>query len=177
MEYFNATAWPPFSRTTPFGLPVVPDVYKIYSGSVPLTATQSAGVAFAIASAQSISMPSCIAALACGRCSTTQHSGLWADSSMALSTSGLYSITLATSIPHDAVTISFGSASSIRTANSCGAKPPNTTEWMAPRRAIASMATTASVIIGMYTTTRSPFSTPWAFSTPANSETCSCSCA
>ena len=24
IEYFSATAWPPLSRTTPFGLPVVP---------------------------------------------------------------------------------------------------------------------------------------------------------
>jgi hypothetical protein len=30
-----------------------------------------------------------------------------------------------------------------------GAKPPNTTEWMAPMRAQASMATTASGTMGM----------------------------
>jgi hypothetical protein len=29
-----ATMWPPLSRTTPFGLPVVPEVYRMYSGSV-----------------------------------------------------------------------------------------------------------------------------------------------
>jgi hypothetical protein len=32
MENFNATAYPPVSLTIPFGFPVVPDVYKIYSG-------------------------------------------------------------------------------------------------------------------------------------------------
>ncbi|CSI73903.1 Uncharacterised protein [Vibrio cholerae] len=26
IEYLSATAWPPLSRTTPFGLPVVPEV-------------------------------------------------------------------------------------------------------------------------------------------------------
>ena len=37
----------------------------------------------------------------------------------------------------------------MRAASSCGAKPPNTTEWMAPMRAQASMAMTASGTIGM----------------------------
>ena len=40
-------------------------------------------------------------------------------------------------------------ASSMRVASSGAAKPPNTTEWMAPMRAQASMAITASGIIGM----------------------------
>ena len=39
--------------------------------------------------------------------------------------------------------------SSMRVASSFGAKPPNTTEWMAPMRAQASMANTASGTIGM----------------------------
>ena len=43
----------------------------------------------------------------------------------------------------------FGAVSSMRTASSFGAKPPKTTEWIAPRRAQASMATAASGIIGM----------------------------
>jgi hypothetical protein len=42
-----------------------------------------------------------------------------------------------------------GSASSIRLASSCDAKPPNTTEWIAPIRAQASIAITASGTIGM----------------------------
>ena len=37
----------------------------------------------------------------------------------------------------------------MRMASSCGAKPPNTTEWTAPMRAQASMAIGASGIIGM----------------------------
>ncbi len=42
-----------------------------------------------------------------------------------------------------------GRASSMRVASSLGANPPNTTEWMAPRRAHASIAITASGTIGM----------------------------
>ena len=36
----NATAYPPVSRCTPFGFPVVPEVYKIYDGSVASTQVQ-----------------------------------------------------------------------------------------------------------------------------------------
>ena len=53
------------------------------------------------------------------------------------------------SMPQRAETTHVGGASSMRTASSCGANPPNTTEWTAPIRAQASMATTASGIIGM----------------------------
>ncbi len=45
--------------------------------------------------------------------------------------------------------IALGVASSIRTANSLAAKPPNTTEWTAPNRAQASMASSASGTIGI----------------------------
>ena len=45
--------------------------------------------------------------------------------------------------------ITFGRASSMRVASELAAKPPNTTEWMAPMRTVASMAKMASAIIGM----------------------------
>jgi hypothetical protein len=61
----------------------------------------------------------------------------------------LYSTTRLGSMPQDAATTTVGRASSIRTASSLAAKPPNTTEWTAPSRAQASIATTASGIIGM----------------------------
>ena len=51
-------------------------------------------------------------------------------------------------MPHEAETITLGVASSIRRASSCAANPPNTTEWTAPSRAQASIAITASGIIG-----------------------------
>ncbi|PBJ00031.1 hypothetical protein BSF40_56290 [Pseudomonas sp. ACN5] len=37
----------------------------------------------------------------------------------------------------------------MRPARASGEKPPNTTEWIAPIRVQANMATTASGIIGM----------------------------
>ena len=52
-------------------------------------------------------------------------------------------------MPQLAATMTVGLASSMRAASSAGANPPNTTEWMAPRRAQASIATTASGTIGM----------------------------
>jgi hypothetical protein len=55
----------------------------------------------------------------------------------------------APSMPQEAETMSFGLASSMRVASSGAAKPPNTTEWTAPRRAQASIAKIASGIIGM----------------------------
>ena len=120
----------------------------MYSGSVAATGTQSAGSAPAIASAQSRSRPPASVAVACGRCRITQRSGLWSASSMARSRIGLYSMTRLPSIPQDAETITFGVASSIRVASSGAANPPNTTECTAPIRAQASMAISASGIIG-----------------------------
>ena len=52
----------------------------------------------------------------------------------------LYGITRLTSMPQEAETISFGAASFIRVANSSAANPPKTTEWIAPMRAQASIA-------------------------------------
>ncbi|SLI19052.1 Uncharacterised protein [Mycobacteroides abscessus subsp. abscessus] len=66
----------------------------------------------------------------------------------ARATIGGYSILRLGSRPPAAVTISTGSASSMRAASSGAAKPPNTTECTAPMRAQASMAITASGIIG-----------------------------
>ena len=45
--------------------------------------------------------------------------------------------------------IARGRQSSIRTASSRAAKPPKTTEWIAPMRVQASMATNASGTAGM----------------------------
>ncbi len=51
-------------------------------------------------------------------------------------------------MPQDADTTAFGRASSMRTASSRAANPPNTTECTAPSRAHASIAMTASGTIG-----------------------------
>ena len=42
---FKATAVPPVSLTIPLGVPVVPDVYKIYKGWSAGTSTHSVGLA------------------------------------------------------------------------------------------------------------------------------------
>ena len=77
------------------------------------------------------------------------------------------------SMPHEADIMSFGFASSILIASSGGANPPNTTEWIAPMRAHASMAMSASGIIGIYRMTVSPLPAPQDKSAPANRETSS----
>ena len=76
-------------------------------------------------------------------------SGVWLLRSSAASSIGLYSTTRLGSMPQDAATITLGFASSMRAASSAGANPPKTTEWIAPSRAHASIATTASGTIGM----------------------------
>ena len=68
---------------------------------------------------------------------------------MAASSSGLYGTTLPMRMPASAETMTVGLASSMRVASEAEAKPPNTTEWMAPMRTVASIANTASGIIGM----------------------------
>ena len=52
-------------------------------------------------------------------------------------------------MPQEPATIALGVESSILTASSLAAKPPNTTEWTAPIRAQASIAIAASGTIGM----------------------------
>jgi hypothetical protein len=51
--------------------------------------------------------------------------------------------------PASAETITLRFPSSMRVARLTAAKPPNTTEWIAPMRAQASIAKVASGIIGM----------------------------
>ncbi len=63
----------------------------------------------------------------------------------------------------------------MREATASAEKPPKTTEWVAPIRAQARIATTASAIIGRYTATRSPLRTPSSSSALAACETSSLS--
>ena len=51
--------------------------------------------------------------------------------------------------PSSAVTTTRQSESRIRSRSASGENPPNTTEWTAPMRAHASIATAASGTIGM----------------------------
>lgn len=67
----------------------------------------------------------------------------------ASSTIGLYYITLLGSKPQLAVIIHLGEQSSILPASSLAAKPPKTTEWIAPILVQASIANADYGIIGM----------------------------
>ena len=73
--------------------------------------------------------------------------------------------------PPSAVTTTRASASRIRSRSASDENPPNTTEWTAPMRVQASIVTTSSGIMGMYTATRSPRPTPSPRSTLANRDT------
>ena len=99
--------------------------------------------------AQSWSRPATLSIGASPRSISSTAAGLCFDRRMPSSSSGLYGTTLPPREPASALTITLGSASSMREASDTEAKPPNTTEWMAPMRAQASMAKAASAIMGM----------------------------
>ena len=96
----------------------MPEVYKIYSGSVASTGTQSTGFVFSSSLSQSISRHGSIFALYCGLCQIRQVVGLCDDCLMASSKIGLYGIMLLTSIPQLALITTLGLASSILVASS-----------------------------------------------------------
>ncbi len=70
----------------------------------------------------------------------------WVSASSTFSFSG---VRLPPRTPSSAVITTLDLQSMMRPASASGEKPPNTTEWIAPMRAQASIATTASGIIGM----------------------------
>jgi hypothetical protein len=72
----------------------------------------------------------------------------WPTLSQAASALALSAILRPPRMPSSAVMTTSDLQSSMRPASESGEKPPNTTEWMAPMRAQASMATGASRIIG-----------------------------
>ena len=81
-------------------------------------------------------------------CSTVSCGPLPLRSARAASTAGFKADTLPLRYPPSAVITSFAPASSMRARRLSAEKPPNTTEWMAPTRATASIAAIASGIIG-----------------------------
>ena len=141
--------WPPTSLTIPFGVPVVPEVYKIYANSLEFISTQSAGSALDTTSSQLISRGAFNFTSWPGLWNKIIFSILWFAILIASSTKGLYSTVLPGSKPHEAVTNSFALLSSILLASSVDANPPKTTECIAPILAHPSIAITASGIIGM----------------------------
>ena len=115
----------------------------MYSGSVALTGTGSAGAAWAIASSQSRSRPGINDAFSIGALEDDAALGLVGREFDGRIEHGL--------VLYDPVRLDaargrdddVGFASLIRVASSWAAKPPKTTEWTAPSRAEASMATSA----------------------------------
>ena len=83
------------------------------------------------------------------RLSTTTFLTLGQPLPRAWSTAALSSTTCPLRQPPSAVITSFASVSSMRSFSAPAEKPPNTTEWMAPMRLQACMATTVSGTIGM----------------------------
>ena len=69
------------------------------------------------------------------------------------------------------------SASKILSFSDSGENPPNTTEWMAPILAHASIAKAASGIIGIYIHTLDPFEAPKFFKMFPNLQTLRCNSA
>ena len=111
----------------------------------------------------------------CGcRRSLQHHAGVWLDARQARAHRRAAACRRRSgpgSIPHDAQTMTFGRASSMRAASSRDANPPNTTECTAPSRADASIVITASGVLGMKIRTRSPLPTPRLRSAPATRAT------
>jgi len=83
------------------------------------------------------------------RCSTTTFSTVAQPSLRARSTLAFSGTVLPPRMPPSAVMTALAPASSMRSFRASAEKPPNTTEWVAPIRAQACMATTASGTMGM----------------------------
>ncbi len=132
----------------PLGLPVVPLVYSVNSGCSASSAIASClSEAPFIWSCHQTSRPSCHAILFLQRCTTTTRSTsvpLIASSTLSLSGT----IWPRRQPPSEVMAI-LAPASRMRSASASAANPPNTTEWVAPMRAQASIAITVSGRSGM----------------------------
>src|SRR3989441_6918913 len=119
IDAVSATAWPPTSRCTPFGWPVVPEVYRMYDGSLDSSqAHVTLAPAWSLAAAaQSTSRPATVGMFGSSprRKMSTFFGGCLATLSDS-STSDLYSTCLPMRLPPSAVIISTGFASSMRAA-------------------------------------------------------------
>jgi hypothetical protein len=153
--YFVVSAvcsrYPPVVCTTPFGFPVVPLVYRMYSGCS--ESTGSAGHTSDAASMRSChqwSRPACIGTCSPVRRTTTTEDTVFIPAPLnAPSTFAFSGTTAPRRYPPSAVTMSLASASFMRSRSASELKPPNTTLWVAPMRVQASMVIAASGIIGM----------------------------
>jgi hypothetical protein len=137
----------------PFGLPVVPEVYRMYSGcsESTLSGGSSAGGALASSSCHQWSRPAFSSTFLTDsptRRSTSTFSTVGVPST-ALATLSYSGTTLPRRKPPSAVTIALAPQSLTRSRIASGAKPPKITVCGAPSRAQASIAIAASGTIGM----------------------------
>ena len=134
---------------TPFGFPVLPDVYRMNSGcSLSSGSAGQSADASATSSCHQRSRPAFISTAVLQRLKTTHFSTV-GDFSRAASTFCFSGTTLPRRHPPSAVMTSFDLASLLRSATASAENPPKMTECVAPIRAQASMAMAASGIIGM----------------------------
>jgi hypothetical protein len=154
---------------TPFGFPVEPDVYRMNKGSSEPIGSAAEGLRTSgalISCAHHVSRPGSMSTSPEPR-RTTMHDSMLGHSNSASSALALSGTLRPPRMPSSAVMSIFAWQSWIRPRSAEELKPPKTIEWIAPIRAQASMAITSSGTIGMYSATRSPFSTPFFFSTLA----------
>ena len=135
----------------PLGLPVEPEVYSRNSGCSASTQAGSQLVGLAL---DRVAPPQVALRIHVhGHAGVLEHDDLLdatsQPSSSALSVAALSSTTLPPRQPPSAVITKRAPASSMRSRSDSAEKPPNTTEWMAPMRAQACMATMASGTSGM----------------------------
>ena len=147
--YEEYIIYPAEEWTTPFGLPVEPDVYKINNKSSESITSESHMLdSSSIHSCHQKSLPSSIL-IFCFVLSKTITLSIDEHFSRASSTTSLTGIVLLPlKFPSDVNTI-FASQSFILSAKDAAEKPAKTTEWTAPTLAQASMAIAASGTIGM----------------------------
>ncbi len=140
------------------GFPVDPEVYKINNGSsASISSHGQSALAFCISSSHQRSRPSFISHSipdsSPTRFTTIQvstFSSICSDArAIAVSAFGFIGIAFAPRKVPFAVMSVLQVESTIRSANASAEKPPNTTEWIAPIRAQASIATVASTTIGI----------------------------
>jgi hypothetical protein len=129
------------------GLPVVPDDARYRAGRWRPGTRRLVGLGHGLVPIRS--RPGIMLAVACGRCRMMQGCRLVPRLLDGGIDHGLVGDDALPSMPQEAEMMALGLQWSMRAASLCAAKPPNTTEWMAPSRAQASMATTASGTIGM----------------------------
>ena len=164
--------YPPWTCTTSFGVAVVPLVARMKTGSVAATSAYAPLVLAPAATKSSQSSSPAPAGAASGsrRCTTTCSTS-WSPAASVASTMCLSGTTLPRRRVESATKTAFEPDRRMRWPSAPSPKPANTTLWMAPMRAHASISAIASTLTGIEIVMRSPCSMPSARSAPATRST------